>query len=177
MRLCGRLTYLVCAWLVAFALMRGGPANAASAGPTKHPDVKQVEKIGSAYPAMWKLVNGKSTVYLLGSVHVLPVNLLWRTLAIDQAIDAADIFVFEANLDFSTAEFHYFMDKFGYLPRGQTLHAPVATPSPRSIDDRQRCLPVGFPQRNARAQGISSGQMSGPGTPRAVSQAPPQPGY
>jgi uncharacterized protein YbaP (TraB family) len=129
MRVCGRLTYLVGAWLVAFALAPGAHADAASAGPTKHPDVKQAEKIGSAYPAMWKLVNGKSTVYLLGSVHVLPVNLLWRTPAIDQAIGAADVFAFETNLDFATAEFHYFMDNRGYLPRGQTLHAmlsPVA---------------------------------------------------
>jgi uncharacterized protein YbaP (TraB family) len=75
---------------------------------------------------MWKLLNGKSTVYFLGSVHVLPVNLSWRTPAIDQAIGAADVFVFEANLDFSTAELHYFIDKYGYLPRGQTLHAMLS---------------------------------------------------
>jgi uncharacterized protein YbaP (TraB family) len=118
---------LVCSSVVAFALAWGGLAYAASGNaPAKHPDVKQAENTASAYPAMWKLVNGKSTVYFLGSVHVLPVNLSWRAPAIDQAIEAADIFVFEANLDFSTAEFHYFMDNSGYLPRGQTLHAMLS---------------------------------------------------
>ena len=35
------------------------------------------------------------------------------------------MFAFEANLDFSTAEFHYFIDNHGYLP-GQTLHAMLS---------------------------------------------------
>jgi uncharacterized protein YbaP (TraB family) len=102
-------------------------ADAASErGPVKHPEVKQAETKESPHPALWKLVSGKSTVYLLGSVHVLPVNFSWRTPAIEQAIGAADIFVFEANVDFSTAELHYFIDKYGYLPRGQTLHAMLS---------------------------------------------------
>jgi hypothetical protein len=34
--------------------------------------------------------------------------------------------MFEANLDFATAEFHYFLDKHGYLPRGHTLHTMLS---------------------------------------------------
>jgi uncharacterized protein YbaP (TraB family) len=124
MRVWARLTSLACAWLVAFALMFGGHADAASTGLTK-----QTEAAGPAHPALWKVVNGKSTVYLLGSIHVLPVNFPWRIPAIEQAIAAADVFAFETNVDFATAEMHYFMDNHDYLPRGKTLHAmlsPVA---------------------------------------------------
>jgi uncharacterized protein YbaP (TraB family) len=130
MRVCGQLKSLVCAGLAAFALALSGPAVTASEqGPARRPEIKQAETKESPHPAMWKIANGKSTVYLLGSIHMLPVNFSWRTPAIDQAIGASDVFAFETNLDFSTAEFHYFMDNHGYLPRGQTLHAmlsPVA---------------------------------------------------
>ena len=123
MRVCGTLKSQVCAGLAVFALMLNGPAGAA----TRRPEIKQAETKEAPHPAMWKVVNGKSTVYLLGSVHVLPVNFSWRTPSIDQAIGAADVFAFEANVDFATAEMHYFMDNHGYLPRGQTLHAMLST--------------------------------------------------
>jgi uncharacterized protein len=130
MRVCGRLIGLVFAWLAVLALARDGHADAASeAGPSKQPQIKPAETKEAPHPAMWKIVNGKSTVYLLGSIHMLPVNFSWRTPHIDQAIGASDVFAFEVNLDFSTAEFHYFMDNHGYLARGQTVHAmlsPVA---------------------------------------------------
>ncbi len=140
----GRLAYLVCAWLAAFALAPGGHADAASTGPNKHSDIKLTEVKGPPQTALWKLVNGKSTLYLLGSIHVLPVNFSWRTSAIDQAIGAADVFAFETNLEFATAEFHYFMDNRGYLPRGQTLHAmlsPVARKQYETLMEDMRLDP------------------------------------
>jgi uncharacterized protein len=127
MRVYGRLIVLVCAWFAVLALAHGGRADAAGEPrPTKQPEVKQIDAVGPAHPALFKVVNGKSTVYLLGSIHMLPVNFSWRTPAIEQAIAAADVFAFETNLDFSTAEFHYFIDNHGYLPRGQTLHAMLS---------------------------------------------------
>lgn len=127
MRVCGRLIGLVFAWLAVFTLARSGYADAASEqGPAKHAQVKQAETKEFPHPAMWKILNGKSAVYLLGSVHVLPVNFSWRTPSIDQVIGAADVFAFETNIDFATTELHYFIDNHGYLPRGQTLHAMLS---------------------------------------------------
>ena len=135
MRVWARLTSFVCAGLVTSALMFGGHADAASTGLSKqHPNVKQTETAGPAQPALWKLADGKSTVYLLGSVHVLPANFSWRVPAIEQAISAADVFVFEANGDFSNAELHYFIDNFGYLPRGKTLHAMLSPAALKQYD-------------------------------------------
>jgi uncharacterized protein YbaP (TraB family) len=125
MALRGRVKSLLCAWLAIAAWSHPGSAFAFAAStpaPTGFASLKPAESAGGLHPAMWKIVNGKSTVYLLGSVHALPVDFSWHTPTIDQAISAADSFAFEANLDFSTAEFHYFIDNYGYLPRGQTLH-------------------------------------------------------
>jgi len=85
------------------------------------PKLRPAIDAGLLQPAMWKIVNGKSAVYLLGSLHVLPADFNWRTPAIENVIAAADAFMFEANIDFATAEFHYFIDHQGYLPPGQTL--------------------------------------------------------
>jgi uncharacterized protein len=116
----GKLKSLLYAWLAVTALAPNGHADATSNQPAK--PAQQTEANKSPQPALWKIVNGKSTVYLLGSIHILPLNFSWHRPAVDEAMGAADVFVFETNLDYSTAEFHYYIDNFGYLPRGQTLH-------------------------------------------------------
>ncbi|HEY4265168.1 MAG TPA: TraB/GumN family protein [Micropepsaceae bacterium] len=121
MRVRELLKAFLSAWATAAILTAGGAALAATKSePGKITDATHGQ--GSPSPALWKIVNGKSTVYFLGSIHLLPEGFSWHTPAIDKAIKAADAFVFEADLDFGTAEFHYYMDNYGYLPRGQTLH-------------------------------------------------------
>src|SRR5579863_647385 len=126
MRCFGRLAGLVCA--LAVAQSTGGYA-ASKEGSPKPAKVEQAGSTKSLNPALFKLVNAKGTIYLLGSIHMLPAGLSWHTPALDQAINTADVFVFEANLDNATAEFHYFMDNQGYLPRGQTLHKMLSPPA------------------------------------------------
>jgi uncharacterized protein YbaP (TraB family) len=119
----GALKSLLFAWLAVAALAQGGQAVAASKQEEPRPAlVKHAGSLKAPQPALWKVVNGKSTVYLFGSIHILPVGFPWHTEAVDRAMGAADAFVFEADLDYSGAEFHYYLDNFGYLPRGQTLH-------------------------------------------------------
>lgn len=48
-----------------------------------------------ARPAMWKLSDPDTTIYLFGTVHVLPKNVAWRTPAFDKAIGSADEIVLE----------------------------------------------------------------------------------
>lgn len=131
----GRLNSLVCTCAGALALLLGTGAQAATAPKLAQKvllrpamDVpSRPSKIAPApEPAMWKIVNGKSTVYLLGSIHLLPAGFTWRTPEIDRAVEAADVFLFETNIDFATAEHHYFVDHQGYLPAGQTLHEKLS---------------------------------------------------
>ena len=114
------LAGLACIWALAQS-----PADAYAASKDSFSGPAKFEQAGttkSLSPALFKVAGARSTLYLLGSIHVLPVGFVWRTPALDAAINTADVFVFETNLDFSTAEFHYYMDNHGYLPRGQTLH-------------------------------------------------------
>lgn len=50
-----------------------------------------------ARPAMWRVSDGDTTIYLLGSIHLLPSNVHWRTPAVDRAIATADTLVLESS--------------------------------------------------------------------------------
>lgn len=48
-----------------------------------------------ARPALWKLSDPDTTIYLFGTVHVLPKDLAWRTRTFDRALASADEIVLE----------------------------------------------------------------------------------
>lgn len=56
------------------------------------------------HPAMWKLADNDTTIYLFGTFHLLPQGENWRTPAFDKALGSADELVMEIpNLDDSNA--------------------------------------------------------------------------
>jgi uncharacterized protein len=111
---------------MAIGLVQAVDAAVPAKQAPKPPAPKIIEYTGPVHPALFRVTKGQSTVYLFGSIHLLPNKFVWRTPAIEQAISRADVFLFEANLDFATAEFHYFLDQHGYLPRGRTLHTMLS---------------------------------------------------
>ena len=48
-----------------------------------------------ARPALWRVSDNDTTIWLLGTIHVLPANVHWQTPAIRDAIDQADALVME----------------------------------------------------------------------------------
>jgi len=50
-------------------------------------------------PALWKLADADTTIYLFGTIHVLPANYHWRTGAIDAAIGQSRALTLETVLD------------------------------------------------------------------------------
>jgi uncharacterized protein YbaP (TraB family) len=73
-------------------------------------------------PALWRIRDGASTVYVFGSLHILPQGFRWRAPEIDAAIAASDIFVFEVPVDDeATARQKEFIVQNGLLPRGASL--------------------------------------------------------
>src|ERR1043165_9555348 len=69
------------------------------------------------HPALWKIEKGPHTVYLFGSLHILPDYTDWTAPEIDAAMQASDIFVFEAQVDEEAAELEKeFVIKNGLLP-------------------------------------------------------------
>jgi len=82
-----------------------------------------VSKI-AAHPALWIVHAKNATAYLLGSVHVLPPNIEWRTPEIATAIATADTFVFEAPMDNNGQ-----LDGQDFIREHGTLPPEVALPS------------------------------------------------
>ena len=81
-----------------------------------------VESHAPSGPAIWRVRSGESTVYLLGSIHILPNGYTWITRRIANAMNASDLFVFEIAIDKDTiAEEREFTLKYGLLPRRQSI--------------------------------------------------------
>lgn len=75
-----------------------------------------------AGPALWKLADEDTTIYLFGTVHALPEGLPWYSPRISVALQSSDTFVSEIISD-ETAEERYtsYISTFGVLPQGQTV--------------------------------------------------------
>jgi uncharacterized protein YbaP (TraB family) len=52
-----------------------------------------------ARPALWEVSDPDTTIYLFGTIHLLPVDLKWRTPAFDQAVSQAQQLVVETIVD------------------------------------------------------------------------------
>jgi uncharacterized protein YbaP (TraB family) len=84
-----------------------------------------------AHPALWTVHSAKATAYLFGSVHLLPPNIDWHSAAIDGALKASDVFVFEAPMGAEgQAQTEAFVRENGMLPSNKAL--------PALLDDRAR---------------------------------------
>jgi uncharacterized protein YbaP (TraB family) len=68
-------------------------AACASAGPAPAP------AIADAKPALWKLADADTTIYLFGTIHALPPAYKWRDAKLNAAFAKADTLVLEAILD------------------------------------------------------------------------------
>ena len=53
----------------------------------------------AARPAMWKVADQDTTIYLFGTIHLLPPKTQWRSPAFDRAVAGADTLVIETIID------------------------------------------------------------------------------
>jgi uncharacterized protein len=91
-----------------------------------------------AHPALWTVHSKTATVYLFGSIHLLPANVDWHTPEIDRAMDSASTFMFEAPLDTAgKAAIADFVHAHGALPPGTTLRSILP---PKVRTDYERAL-------------------------------------
>ncbi len=52
---------------------------------------------GPGEPALWVMRDEDTTVYIFGSVHILPANTKWQSARVNKAFDAADQVIFEVD--------------------------------------------------------------------------------
>lgn len=74
-----------------FAAISAIAATACAAAPATEPKV--------ASPAMWKVADDDTTVYLFGTIHLLPKGTEWRSPTFDRAAASADTLVVETVID------------------------------------------------------------------------------
>ncbi|MEQ1755357.1 MAG: TraB/GumN family protein [Micropepsaceae bacterium] len=106
MQIVSVLHRVVIAFLVAFSL-----PYLTSAGTAHNP----------AKPAFWIVEHNGKTLYLLGSVHLLPPELKWERPEIEAARARSQVFVFEAPLKDAETVMARFVEQHGKLPAGKTL--------------------------------------------------------
>jgi uncharacterized protein YbaP (TraB family) len=83
-------------------------------------------------PALWKVADADTTIYLFGTVHALPKDVPWMRGAIGPALESADTLVTEvdiSNPDVNAMQ-KVVLEK-GVLPAGQTLRG-LLTPEQRA---------------------------------------------
>lgn len=97
----------------------------------------QMAKI-AAHPALWTVHSKTATVYLFGSIHLLPANVIWHMPKIDRAMESASTFMFEAPLDAAgKQQVADFIHAHGSLPQGTTLRSLLP---PRTLADYEHAL-------------------------------------
>jgi len=74
-----------------FAAFGALAATACAAAPAAEP--------ASASPAMWKVADSDTTIYLFGTIHLLPSDLKWRSAEFDKAAASSDTLVIETDID------------------------------------------------------------------------------
>lgn len=77
-----------------------------------------------ARPALWKLADHDTTIYLFGTVHILPKGVNWFNGPVEYAFNHSDLLVTELP-DITPVDFMKGMAKYGVLPAGQSLRAKL----------------------------------------------------
>lgn len=115
-----KLANLLALTAAPFALFAANPALADSQVATETAAAPAMAK----GPALWKVADADTTIYLFGTVHVLPEGIEWYDATIDQALTGSDTIVTEIPMDKeSEAQLQQLTISKGLLPAGTTLRA------------------------------------------------------
>lgn len=86
--------------------------------------IKAANSRGPGVPALWKLSDTDTVIYLFGTIHNLPDNTAWTSDQIEVALSASDTLYLETDLTSEKARkaLDEFRSENGQLPTGQTLY-------------------------------------------------------
>ncbi len=100
-------------WIASLAAGLALAACSPAAGPSAY--------TGEPKPALWKIADADTTIYLFGTIHLLPPDLDWQTPAFEAAFNEAGTVYFEADTDIPPAEITAIVQRTGLLPPGDQL--------------------------------------------------------
>lgn len=105
------------------ALLAGSPAFAEAKADTQAAPAAATAPAAKG-PALWKVADADTTIYLFGTVHVLPKDVEWYDATISKALEGSDILVTEIPMDpASEAAMQQLVGQKGLLPAGTTLRS------------------------------------------------------
>jgi uncharacterized protein YbaP (TraB family) len=80
----------------------------------------------AATPALWRVTDADTTVYLFGSIHMLPPGTNWRSGAVDRALAEVPVVYFEADVLGDPVGMMSLVERIGRLPKSQTLSTQLS---------------------------------------------------
>ena len=121
-------TKTIARWAVMSSLLVvSAPLNMAFAG-------NKAEAQSTPSPALWKLTDEDSEIYLFGTIHILNPDLDWRSAQVDIAFGAAETVIFEAPADASNPDAtQALVVKYGLNPAGTTLSSLLSPSSNQQL--------------------------------------------
>jgi uncharacterized protein YbaP (TraB family) len=121
-----KLAKLLALTAAPFALLAGSPALA-----DNHTATEAAPAMAKG-PALWKVADEDTTIYLFGTVHILPQGIEWYDAAIADALTGSDMIVTEIPMDpASEAAMGQLAQSKGSLPAGTTLRS-LLTPEQKA---------------------------------------------
>jgi uncharacterized protein YbaP (TraB family) len=83
-----------------------------------------LERVETTGPALWKVADADTTIYMFGTVHILPKDKQWMTPAVQQALTGSQSMVTEIlSSEMADPAMQQAMMSRGMLPAGQTLRS------------------------------------------------------
>lgn len=83
-----------------------------------------LERVQTTGPALWKIADADTTIYMFGTVHILPKDKQWMTPAVQQALTGSQSMVTEIlSSEMTDPAMQQKMMARGMLPAGQTLRS------------------------------------------------------
>lgn len=77
-------------------------------------------------PAIWKISDADTTVYLFGTVHVLPPTLTWHSPALDKALEESKAVYFETDVEGDPMVFRDIIQRLGIYQPSEKLSDRLA---------------------------------------------------
>lgn len=113
-----KLSRILALTVAPFALLASGPVVADDQAAAADAPA------AASGPAMWKVADEDTTIYLFGTVHMLPKDLEWINPTITDALAKSDMIVTELPMDAGAqAELQQLTLKLGMLPQGTALRS------------------------------------------------------
>lgn len=83
-------------------------------------------------PAMWRLSDEDTTIYMLGTVHLLPEGFRWRSAQVDEVLGEVDALVLESSDPDADASMAFMADKFANMLATRRPTSQQLSPEARS---------------------------------------------